>query len=373
MNGLSALGSRRSACRTAAESRERRAYGGGPARGREPRAAVRAALCAVALLSACSLNSHQSALSASGPQAGKIESLWWFALWTATAVYVVTVAALLYAAFHRRRHAGTPVVDVPRESHRGALAWVLWSVLATVLVLLAFLVVDLYTARSLAALERPRAMHVKVNARQWWWEVQYVDSVPSRTLTTANEIHIPVGRPVLVELTSADVIHSFWVPNLHGKRDNIPGARNRLWIQADTAGVYRGECAEFCGYQHAKMAFLVIAEPQEKFDQWYAEQLADATPPTDSLRKKGQDVFLARACAVCHAVRGTPAAGRVGPDLTHLASRRTLASGTIPNTRGHLGGWVVNAQSIKPGSQMPSVNLDPDELKALLAYLEGLK
>lgn len=339
----------------------------------EGRGRLAAALCAAALLSACTLNRSQSALNPSGPQAGKIESLWWFALWTAAAVYVVTIAALLFAAFHRRRHTGTPVVDVPRDSEKGAIAWVLWSVTATVLILLTFLVVDLFTTRSLAAIERPRAMTVKVTARQWWWEVQYLDTVPSRTLVTANEIHIPVGRPVVIETSSGDVIHSFWVPNLHGKRDHVPGAKNRLWIQADTAGVYRGECAEFCGYQHAKMSFLVIAEPQSKFDEWYEGQLSDAAPPTDPLRQKGQDVFLGNACAMCHAIRGTPAGGHVAPDLTHLASRRTIAAATLPNSRGHLGGWIVNAQGIKPGTLMPSVNLDPADLKAILAYLEGLK
>ncbi len=343
--------------------------------GRGPRAeGIRGAILLCALtLSGCSLNSHQSALNPSGPQAAKIESLWWFSLWTAGVVYAVTIAALLYAAFHRRRHAGTPVVDVPAESHRGALAWVLWAVLATVLILLAFLVVDLFTSRSLAAIERPRAMVVKVAARQWWWEVQYMDTVPSRTLTTANEIHSPVGRPVLVELTSADVIHSFWVPNLHGKRDNVPGAKNRLWLQADTAGVYRGECAEFCGYQHAKMSFLVIAEPQERFDQWYAEQLADATPPTDSLRKKGQDVFLGNACAMCHAVRGTMALAEVGPDLTHVAGRRTLAAGLLPNTPGHLGGWIANPQALKPGNRMPRVPLSRSEFQLIHRYVQSLK
>jgi cytochrome c oxidase subunit 2 len=340
------------------------------------RGAVAAA--ALAVLGGCTLNRQQNALEPGGPQAAQLEGLWWFAFWVSAAVWVLTVAALLYASFHRRR---TPDATVPDATipdpepatERRSLRWVVGATGATVAILLAFLVVDLLTGRSLAAIERREALTVRVTGYQWWWRVEYRDTVPSRVVVTANELHVPVGRPVMIEAASGDVIHSFWVPSLHGKRDLVPGLKNRLWIQADRPGIYRGECAEFCGHQHAKMAFVVVAEPQERFDAWYANQLRDAAAPTDSLRARGLEILQSRSCAMCHQIRGTLAGGQVAPDLTHLASRRTLAAGSLPNTRGHLAGWIVNPQRIKPGTRMPANNLEPDELRALLAYLEGLR
>jgi cytochrome c oxidase subunit 2 len=190
---------------------------------------------------------------------------------------------------------------------------------------------------------------------------------------TANEIHVPVGRKVRLEVRSGDVIHSFWAPNLHGKLDLIPGYGGTTSFRADRPGVYHGRCAEFCGLQHARMDFLVIADPPERFAAWYEQQLRAAPAPADSVQQKGQQVFLSRQCAMCHAIRGTPANSRVGPDLTHLASRRTLAAGTLPNTRGHLAGWVLDPQKIKPGAKMPPNQLASDELHALLSYLQSLK
>ena len=208
---------------------------------------------------------------------------------------------------------------------------------------------------------------------QWWWDVRYEDSLPIRRLRTANEIHIPVGRPVRLLLESGDVNHSFWVPRLQGKLDLIPGQTNTLWLQADEPGVYQGQCAEYCGEQHAHMGLLVVAQPPDEFARWYEGQLAGAAEPTDSLRRRGQEVFTGSGCALCHAVRGTGAMAAVGPDLTHLASRRTLGAGMVPNTRGYLGGWIVNPQAIKPGNRMPAMPLSGPELQALLAYLEGLQ
>jgi cytochrome c oxidase subunit 2 len=235
-----------------------------------------------------------------------------------------------------------------------------------------WVVADFTAIRGLARLDG-QPLAVTLVGHQWWWEVQYHDSVASHRLTTANEIHIPVGRPVLVTLESHDVIHSFWVPRLHGKRDLIPGYTNRIWLRADRPGAYRGQCAEFCGQQHANMALWVVAEPQAQFDAWYRAQLLPAAAPADSTRIAGQKAFLGGSCVMCHTIRGTPTGGRNGPDLTHLGSRRTLAAGTLPNTPGHLGGWVVDPQGIKPGTTMPPNNLRPDELRALIAYLEGLK
>jgi cytochrome c oxidase subunit 2 len=343
---------------------------------RSPRwAGIRAAaaLALLAPLAGCKLNRQQSALEPAGPQAAQLEGLWWFAFWISVAAYVLTIAALLYATFRKRREHEPRVLQPTLSSERRPVRWIVAATGATIALLTVFLVVDLLTGRALEAIERKQALTVRVTGYQWWWRVEYRDTVPSRVVVTANELHIPVGRPVMIEAVSGDVIHSFWVPSLHGKRDLVPGLKNRLWIQADRPGIYRGECAEFCGHQHAKMAFVVVAESQEQFDRWYAGQLREAEPPTDPLRAQGLQVFQSKACAVCHQIRGTLAGGHVAPDLTHLASRRTLAAGALPNTRGHLGGWIVDPQSIKPGTRMPPNNLEPDELHALLAYLEGLK
>jgi cytochrome c oxidase subunit 2 len=174
-------------------------------------------------------------------------------------------------------------------------------------------------------------------------------------------------------MAARDVIHSFWVPNLSGEKDLIPGKTTETWIQADAPGVYRGQCAEFCGHQHAKMAMEVVAESPEAFEQWAAHMREPAATPSDSMRQAGRQVFVASSCSNCHAVGGSPASGHVGPDLTHLASRHTIAAATLPNTRGNLAGWILDPQQIKPGAMMPPNSLDPDQLQSLLAYLEGLK
>jgi len=203
--------------------------------------------------------------------------------------------------------------------------------------------------------------------------VRYLYDNPSQIVVTANEIHIPVGRPVRIRGTSNDVIHSFWVPNLHGKRDLIPSRITDEWIQADQPGRYRGQCAEFCGMQHAHMALLVIAEEPAQFEMWQETQLATSSAPVDEEQRHGQQVFLAKACAACHAVRGTAAAGTLGPDLTHIGSRRTIAAGVFENTRGSLAAWIADPQTIKPGNNMPMVALTADELRAASAYLASLK
>jgi cytochrome c oxidase subunit II len=313
----------------------------------------------------------QSALAPAGEQAARIEAHWWWLFAVATAVYVVVVAALLWAAARgRRRHReGAPVV----ERHRGMLLAVGASTGITVAILLVFLVYSFLTGRAMAAMPPENALTIDLVGHQWWWEVQYIDPDPSKRVRTANEIHIPVGRPVRFRLASRDVIHSFWVPNLSGKRDLTPGHDAETWFVADTPGVYRGQCAEFCGHQHAKMALLVIAVPPDEFNEWYARSLAPSATPTDSVALRGQEVFLGGSCIMCHTIAGTPAASNLGPDLTHLASRRTIAAGSLPNTRGHLAGWIVDPQGIKPGVRMPANQLDPEDLQALLVYLESLK
>ncbi|HEX2189630.1 MAG TPA: cytochrome c oxidase subunit II [Longimicrobiaceae bacterium] len=332
------------------------------------RARRAAGLAAAVLLAGCGTN--LSAVDPAGPQAARIAGLAGFLTVAGSAVFLVVVGFLLYAVWrgHRRAEsAGGPEVE------RRMALWVGGGLAATVAVLAAVLLHNLATGRALAAFAEPDALVVRVTGQQWWWEVEYQDPSPHRRLLTANEIHVPVGRRVRVEVESSDVIHSFWVPNLHGKLDLIPGYSGVTYLRADRPGVYHGRCAEYCGLQHARMDLRVVAEPPERFAAWYEAQLRAAPPPADSLQQKGQQVFLTRKCAMCHTIRGTPAQSRIGPDLTHLASRGTIASGTLPNTRGHLAGWVVDPQRIKPGARMPPNQLASDELHALLDYLQSLK
>jgi cytochrome c oxidase subunit 2 len=308
----------------------------------------------------------QSALDSAGPQAGRIEDLWWIFFWVCTVVFVLVLIALLAAVFRSR-------TDPSRDGERRLTQAVGGATAVSAVILIGLLVLSVATGRAVGSLAPPGSLTLEVVGHQWWWEIIYEDPVPARRFTTANEIHIPVGSPVRIKTRSNDVIHSFWVPNLHGKRDLIPGKPSETWLQADRPGVFRGQCAEFCGAQHANMALVVVAEPPAKFESWRAAQLQPTPPPARPLLRRGQEVFLALPCPTCHTIAGTPAGGRVGPDLSHLASRRTLAAGTLPNTRGHLAGWILDPQTQKPGNKMPAVALQSDDMEALLAYLESLR
>jgi cytochrome c oxidase subunit 2 len=241
----------------------------------------------------------------------------------------------------------------------------------TVILLLGLIVASISTGK---AVSRPRTngLAIEVIGNQWWWYVRYVNDDPSRIVVTANEIHIPVGRPVMIRGTSQDVIHSFWIPNLQGKRDLIPSRITTEWIEASRPGRFRGQCAEFCGLQHAHMALWVVAEPPEQFRAWMEQQLSPAAQPADPVKQRGQQVFLKSACILCHAIQGTPAAGQVGPDLTHFAGRSTIAAGTLPNNKGNLAGWIADPQNIKPGNHMATVPLESEDFAPLLEYLESL-
>ena len=318
----------------------------------------------------------QSALDPKGPKAEAIANLNWFLVVTSALVYVAVIAALLYAL---RRATIRPVafmatdVNEP-ERERTRTRWVAGATATTALILLLFIFVDVSTARSLSQVGGPRPLRIDVVGHQWWWEIKYPDvGDPQNIVETANEIHVPVGRAVFIKMTSGDVIHSFWAPNLDGKKDLIPGHETRTWFRADSAGVYRGQCAEFCGHQHANMAFFIVAQPRADFERWLTAQKSPAATPTDSLAQEGERVFLSGTCSMCHTIAGTAAGSNVGPDLTHLASRRTIAAGTLPNTTGNLAGWILDPQSIKPGAKMPPNQLDPQALRALLAYLATLK
>jgi cytochrome c oxidase subunit II len=288
----------------------------------------------------------------------------------AVGTFILVVGALLWATFRRR---GAEAAPDDQTRQRRIRLIVGAATLATTVVLFVILVISTTVGRAITAPSGHRMLQIRVTGHQWWWEVQYRDSLAQNWVTTANEIHIPVGQPVAVELVSTDVIHSFWPPSLSGKRDLIPGRENSLWLQADSAGEFRGQCAEYCGHQHAKMGFLVVAEPPERFTRWLALQRDTAATPTDSLAERGRKVFLSTSCPMCHAIAGTPSGSRVGPDLTHLAGRRTIAAGTLSNTRGNLAAWIVNPQAFKPGAKMPPSTFNPSDLQALLAFLETLR
>jgi cytochrome c oxidase subunit II len=323
-------------------------------------------------------------LQPAGPQARHIDSLFTATFWIGLVAFAATITVFGLALRRgRRRVQQDEPPDESAEGEHGLKRAVTGATIATVVVLFVYLALSVRTGRALATLDGARGgrdgehavspLTIEVVGHQWWWEIRYRDSVASRWLTTANELRLPVGRPVQIVGRSADVIHSFWVPNLHGKRDLVPGDESVSWLRADTPGVWYGQCAEFCGHQHAHMRLTVIAEPPERFDAWYAQQLKPAPEPITASERKGRDVFVSGSCMMCHAINGTPAGSRVGPDLTHLASRSRIAAGTLPNTRGHLAGWILDPQSIKPGTRMPPNALSPEDLHALLDYLQSLR
>jgi cytochrome c oxidase subunit II len=334
------------------------------------RSAAAGAFCLplILLLGGCS--GMQSALDPAGPQSGRISGIWWLMFWVCSAVFVIVIVFLLLAIL-RSRPEGEAAY--PEKTERNMARAVTGAVAATVTVLLVFLIFSYFVGRGISSSPGPDPVTIKVTGYQWWWKVEYEDPTPSNMVTTANEIHIPVGQPVVFKLTSRDVIHSFWVPNLHGKKDLIPGHEATMWLQADREGVFRGQCAEFCGHQHAHMAFAVVAESPERFYAWLDRQRVPAPRPAGPAQARGQQVFLSNPCVMCHTIKGTPANSNIGPDLTHVASRLTIAAGTLPNTRDHLAGWVVDSQGVKPGNKMPPNNLSSEDLQALLDYMESLE
>lgn len=318
----------------------------------------------------------QSALDAAGPYANHIRQLWWVMFYTTSAVFLVVMIVLLVAAFRRRSTSTSETLFIPSEPgrERRISRVVIGSVIATAVILFALLLSSFFVGR--AVYSRPAEagpLTVEVTGHQWWWDVRYANSIASQIASTANEIHIPVGRPVVFKLNSTDVIHSFWAPNLHGKTDLIPGHLAETWLQADRPGIYRGQCAEFCGHQHAHMAFAIVAESEDQFRAWYENQLKSAPSPTTATQFRGQQIFLSKPCVMCHRIQGTDAGGKVGPDLTHVASQQTIAAGTLPNTRENLAAWILNSQEIKPGNRMPPNPMSSEELNSLLDYLQSLK
>jgi cytochrome c oxidase subunit II len=317
--------------------------------------------------------SWQSALDPQGPQASDLAWLFWSFTILLGTVWLITMVMLASAIGRgKRRPADASTLDTDPATERR-----MTGIIATLAAITGLIVMGLtglsYAGQKRFYTQRPDSLVIKLTGHQWWWEVRYEDAQPSRIFATANEIHIPIGERVSFQLASTDVIHSFWVPNLAGKVDLIPGVDNKLQLMAEREGVYRAQCAEFCGYQHAHMGLLVVAEPREAFEAWREGQIRAANPPADEESRKGQAVFLSKPCVSCHTIRGTTAGGRIGPDLTHLGGRQQLASATLPLTRGTLAAWIIDPQTIKPGAHMPMTQLQPEEIDPLLTYLMGLK
>jgi cytochrome c oxidase subunit II len=305
----------------------------------------------------------QTVVDPASTAASAIYSLWSLMLWTCTVIFIIVLAVLARSLSKRQRE--TPPATITRS--------VAAATALTVVILFGFLIASVWTSHAMAAVRPGRAITVEVTGHQWWWEIAYEEGVPSQRVLTANEIHIPVGRPVVFKVTSRDVIHSFWVPNLHGKRDLIPGYTTAIWTQVTRPGTFRGQCAEFCGLQHAHMALEVIAEPEDAFNRWLDARRAPANKPAGKLEQEGQAIFMSTRCASCHTIRGSDANGQVAPDLTHFGSRGSIGAGTLPNKPVNLEAWMRDPQAFKPGNQMPPNPLSADDLHALAAYLGSLR
>lgn len=315
-------------------------------------------------LTGCSGRSP-SMLDTHGSESRRVAGIWWLMFALAAAVYLVVGAFIVLAILRGRRAEGAGKGRTPKDD---TFIW-LGGIVAPVAILAVLAVVTITTTRAVRAVSADE-LQVKVAAKRWWWGVTY----PASGVTTANEIRIPVGRTVDVDLTSDNVIHSFWVPQLAGKMDTVPGQVSHLRLRATTPGTYRGECAEYCGIEHARMNFLVIAEPQADFDRWLLRRSSGAGILPDSEESaRGQLVFNRQSCAGCHTIRGTQATGTTGPDLSDFGSRQWIGSVTVPNTRENLARWITDSQSIKPGNLMPPVAMSPEDVAAVVTYLEGLK
>lgn len=321
----------------------------------------------------------QDALHPGGVQAAHILQLWHGTLALCLIVFILVVGACLLALWRAPKGGAQAAPDLaglePATGARDArlMRLVIWSSALAAAGLLVLLLGTIQAARALAQLRVVDALQIELTGHDWWWEAHYRDPLTRQQFASANELHLPVGRAAIVTMRTTDVIHSLWIPNLHGKLDLIPGRTTEIRLRADRAGLFRGQCAEFCGLQHTMMGLDVVAEPPASYAAWATRQQAGAPAAVGNLAQRGRAVFQERQCAACHAIAGTAATATIGPDLTHLAGRRMIAAGMLPNTRGYMAGWIVDAPSIKPGVGMPAIHMPPDDLQALLAYLETLK
>lgn len=307
---------------------------------------------------------NQSALAPAGPAADSIATLAWVMFAVAGGVLGLVTVLLLFTLFSTIE--GRERLNSNLFIAGGGLA-------LPIITLTALLVYSLHIQSSLAEPVEENDLVIEITGHQWWWEVRYLQKDSVDFVTTANEIHIPVGRPVELRLESADVIHTFWVPNLAGKRDMIPGKTNTLRIEADRPGLFRGQCNEFCGDQHALMRMLVVSLPEHDFARWLERQRDPARPPENVTLQKGQQAFMSSGCPVCHTIRGTDARGTTGPDLTHFGSRLSIAAVALRNNHGNREAWITSAQHVKPDNQMPEFRMNAETLRALSAYLGSLE
>ena len=335
-------------------------------------------LIATLLLALCvsSCGGIQNAINPAGPNAQNLSRLWWLMFIVCSIVYVLVIIAMFLALRGRTEEAAerSPVLHLDHDSERRRQITVIVAVSITIAILFVLLLASYTSGRALNLNDPTKnGLAIELTGHQWWWEARYNDVDASNIFITANEIHIPVGVPVQFTLRSSDVNHSFWVPNLAGKKDLIPGKVTTIWLQADKPGVYRGQCAEYCGLQHAKMALWIVADPQEQFNAWRQNATQQAVQPASDVQKRGQQVFFSSTCVMCHAINGTPAGSNIGPNLTHVGSRNMIAAATLSNTRDHMMQWIKDSQTFKPGNRMPQNNLSDADLQALAEYLGSLK
>ncbi|MGJ4929257.1 cytochrome c oxidase subunit II [Bradyrhizobium sp. HKCCYLS2038] len=328
-------------------------------------------LSCLPLLALGGCSNWQSALDVHGAAAVSLKHLIVLIVAVCSIVWALVMVAMMHALW-RRRDAWRAPLDLiaPRERRIGMIVTI--CVGLTAVIIAGFTVASFFTTRSISVAGQDD-LTIRVGGLQWWWSVEYIGPDPAQGFVGANEIHIPVGRNVRLLLQGDDVIHSFWVPSLAGKQDLIPGRTNEITIRADRPGTYRGQCAEFCGLQHAHMGVLVIADKPEDFAKWADAQRAPAATADDEEVAAGREMFMRKPCAGCHSVRGTLATATSGPDLTHVGSRAFIAAGLLPTSRGALAAWISDPQTLKPGNNMPLVPLTPDELRAVSAYLASLK
>lgn len=320
-------------------------------------------------LAGCARVAPMSMFAPASHIAARVSEFTWVVIIISAIVYLAVLIGI-WMASARGRHRDPTSVDLTKHGSSGV---VLAGAVIPGIILIGLFVAGLGAMR-LFPERAEHAQHFTVVGHQWWWEIRYDGPDLPAQFATANEIHIPVGQPIRIRLISSDVIHSFWVPRLQGKLDLVPGDTNEIRLLATQPGIYRGQCAEFCGLQHAHMAFIVVAEDSSHFHTWLTAQAQSAPIPSDSLHLTGQRLVTTGTCAFCHTIRGTDAKGKVAPDLTHVGSRLTIAAGTRPNTLGSIEAWITNAQSLKPGTLMPSLTqYNGRELVAMATYLESLK
>jgi cytochrome c oxidase subunit 2 len=321
---------------------------------------------AFALIGCAPASDPANGLDPAGPVARMEAELYTLIFWIAVGVFVVVEGLLVWTILrYRARRPG----EVPAQTHGNTPLEIIWTIIP--FIILAVIAVPTLTtiATATAAPTGPAVLKIKVVGHQWWWEFDY----PDLGVVTADEMHIPAGTKVSLDVGSADVIHSFWVPKLGGKVQAIPNQQNSSWIQADETGTYRAQCFQLCGASHANMRFIVVSESKADFDAWVKNQTTTPAAPTDPAIQKGAQVFATGACVGCHTISGTAANAKIGPNLTHIGSHETLAGAVLDNNPQELATWLHNPPGVKPGSIMPNLGLTDDQVNSLVAYLESLK